>query len=285
MLLQSWTFFVCVQDMFLDLAADRKIRSYSIKCPSRPRGCQWKGELRTKDVSLIYRRLQIPKRTFTIINPIIRSIGKSWTNYDNSYTNPTRRFCTFQSRDQLLRWCANLAKENSVQFPEEYLIRQRGRRFFVLFCWSDRHMHGVPRKRPLSSTSIHLLNAHTVCNLSLLCSKIIASWSYCFVSNRTIWHLVLMKSSLVQTKTVTWNCKGKDYETMWAQSVIGEFFGANSVLRHTRQGWWRYTYFLFVGSCTHVTGPVFSSYSSFFFVLTFCSLLNHKGLKFRRQLS
>ncbi|XP_067052173.1 TNF receptor-associated factor 4-like isoform X2 [Acropora muricata] len=37
------------QDIFGDLAADRKIRSFTIKCPSRSRGCQWTGELRAKD--------------------------------------------------------------------------------------------------------------------------------------------------------------------------------------------------------------------------------------------
>ncbi|XP_015778034.1 PREDICTED: TNF receptor-associated factor 4-like isoform X2 [Acropora digitifera] len=37
------------QDIFEDLAADRKIRSFTIKCPSRSRGCQWTGELRAKD--------------------------------------------------------------------------------------------------------------------------------------------------------------------------------------------------------------------------------------------
>ncbi|XP_015778036.1 PREDICTED: TNF receptor-associated factor 4-like isoform X2 [Acropora digitifera] len=37
------------QDIFEDLAADRKIRSYTIKCPRRSRGCQWTDELRAKD--------------------------------------------------------------------------------------------------------------------------------------------------------------------------------------------------------------------------------------------
>ncbi|XP_074618713.1 TNF receptor-associated factor 4-like [Acropora palmata] len=35
-------------DMFEDQAADRKIRSFTIRCPRRSRGCQWKGELRAK---------------------------------------------------------------------------------------------------------------------------------------------------------------------------------------------------------------------------------------------
>ncbi|XP_074618711.1 TNF receptor-associated factor 4-like isoform X2 [Acropora palmata] len=42
-------FFVCIRDIFGDLAADRKIRSFTIKCPSRSRGCQWTGELSAKD--------------------------------------------------------------------------------------------------------------------------------------------------------------------------------------------------------------------------------------------
>ncbi|XP_015767410.1 PREDICTED: TNF receptor-associated factor 4-like [Acropora digitifera] len=37
------------QDIFGDLAVDRKIRSFTIKCPSRSRGCQWTGELRARD--------------------------------------------------------------------------------------------------------------------------------------------------------------------------------------------------------------------------------------------
>ncbi|XP_074618714.1 TNF receptor-associated factor 4-like [Acropora palmata] len=37
------------QDIFEELAANRKIHSYTIKCPRRSRGCQWTDELRTKD--------------------------------------------------------------------------------------------------------------------------------------------------------------------------------------------------------------------------------------------
>ncbi|XP_015767336.1 PREDICTED: TNF receptor-associated factor 4-like isoform X3 [Acropora digitifera] len=42
------------QDIFEDLAADRKILSYTIKCPRRSRGCQWTDELRAKDDHLAY---------------------------------------------------------------------------------------------------------------------------------------------------------------------------------------------------------------------------------------
>ena len=55
---------ICVQDIFEDLAADRKILSFTIKCPSR--GCQWRGELREKNVGLIYRRFKMARRNFTI---------------------------------------------------------------------------------------------------------------------------------------------------------------------------------------------------------------------------
>ena len=44
-----------LQDMFLDKATERKILSFIIKCPSI--GCQWTGELRSKDVSLNSRSL------------------------------------------------------------------------------------------------------------------------------------------------------------------------------------------------------------------------------------
>ncbi|XP_029186973.2 TNF receptor-associated factor 5-like [Acropora millepora] len=40
------------QDIYEDKAADRKIRSYTIKCPNRSRSCQWRGELRAKEKHL-----------------------------------------------------------------------------------------------------------------------------------------------------------------------------------------------------------------------------------------
>lgn len=116
-------FFTRVQDIFEDLAADRKIRSYTIKCPRRSRGCQWTDELRTKDVSLIYRRLKIPKRNFSTVSFIIRSIRKSPTNYANSYSSPTRNICTiFKSRDQWPGWCGESGKreKSSVSWGISY---------------------------------------------------------------------------------------------------------------------------------------------------------------------
>ena len=35
--------------MFIDKATERKVRSFVIKCP---RGCQWTGELRSKEVGV-----------------------------------------------------------------------------------------------------------------------------------------------------------------------------------------------------------------------------------------
>ena len=35
--------------MFVDKATERKVRSFVIKCP---RGCQWTGELRSKEVGI-----------------------------------------------------------------------------------------------------------------------------------------------------------------------------------------------------------------------------------------
>ncbi|XP_067052170.1 TNF receptor-associated factor 4-like isoform X3 [Acropora muricata] len=40
------------QDIYEDKAADRKIRSYIIKCPNSIRSCQWRGELRAKEKHL-----------------------------------------------------------------------------------------------------------------------------------------------------------------------------------------------------------------------------------------
>ncbi|XP_067052176.1 TNF receptor-associated factor 4-like isoform X2 [Acropora muricata] len=40
------------QDIYEDKATDRKILSYTIKCPNRSRSCQWRGELRAKEVHL-----------------------------------------------------------------------------------------------------------------------------------------------------------------------------------------------------------------------------------------
>ena len=40
-----------LQDTFADKATERKILSLLITCPSE--GCQWTGELRSKDVSII----------------------------------------------------------------------------------------------------------------------------------------------------------------------------------------------------------------------------------------
>ena len=126
-LLQSWNSFVCVQDIFGDLAADRKIRSFTIKCPNRSRGCQWTGELRAKDVSLIYSHFKIPKRNFTIVSLIIRSTRKS----QQIVLIPTLiRQGNFARFTHVINDCANvanLAKANRAQFPEEYLIRQHDR--------------------------------------------------------------------------------------------------------------------------------------------------------------
>ena len=133
--LQSWNFFVCVQDIFGDLAADRKIRSFTIKCPSRSRGCQWTGELRAKDVSLIYSRFKIPKKKLHHSKLNYNVNQKIPTNCYNSYTNPTGKFCTcFTHVINDYADVANLAKTNRVLLPEEYLIRQHGRRFFVFLC-------------------------------------------------------------------------------------------------------------------------------------------------------
>ena len=118
LLLQSWNFLTRVQDIFEDLAADRKIRSYTIKCPRRSRGCQWTDELRAKDVGLIYSCLKIPKRNFSIVSLIIRSIRKSSTNYANSYIVRQGTFAQFLNH--VINDCvdvANLAKGNRVQVP------------------------------------------------------------------------------------------------------------------------------------------------------------------------
>ena len=67
-----------------------------------------------------------PKRS------IVRSIRKSSASYANSYTDPKRRFCT--CFNHVIINCideAKRAKANKVQLPEELLIRQHGRRFFV----------------------------------------------------------------------------------------------------------------------------------------------------------
>ena len=40
-------FLIFLKDMFVDKATERKVRSFVIKCP---RGCQWTGELRSKEV-------------------------------------------------------------------------------------------------------------------------------------------------------------------------------------------------------------------------------------------
>ncbi|XP_067054385.1 TNF receptor-associated factor 4-like [Acropora muricata] len=41
------------QDIYDDKATDRKILSYTIKCPNSSRSCQWRGELRAKEKHLV----------------------------------------------------------------------------------------------------------------------------------------------------------------------------------------------------------------------------------------
>ena len=109
----------------MDQAADRKIRSYTIRCPRRSRGCQWKGELRAKEVRYL------PKRNFATVNLIERSIRKSSANYANYYTDSTKKFCT--CFNHVICNCideAKRAKANKVQLLEERLVRQHGRLLF-----------------------------------------------------------------------------------------------------------------------------------------------------------
>ena len=52
------------QDVFPDKATERKILSFTIKCPSE--GCEWTGELRSKEVKSLLYSMAVKKKTTTV---------------------------------------------------------------------------------------------------------------------------------------------------------------------------------------------------------------------------